>query len=291
MAEPLPIAYLNGTFLPLEEARIPALDRGFLFGDGVYEVIPVYAGTLFRLDEHLIRLAHSLHELRIPVPMDDAAWRTRFAELVDRNGGGDQSVYLQITRGADCGRDHLFPRDPKPTVFMMCARVEPMPQEVLERGASVITLEDIRWHRRDIKTTALVGNVLLRQQAADAGCAEAILIDRGKVTEGSATTVFIVRDGELITPPKTHDLLPGITRDLILELAGKHGLPFRESEIEAAALGEAEEIWIASSTREVVAVTRLDGHPVGDGRPGPVWAQMREWLQAYKRGLAFGAGA
>ncbi len=291
MAEPLPVAYLDGAFMALTEARVPALDRGFLFGDGVYEVIPVYAGTLFRLDEHLLRLAHSLRELRIPVPMTDAEWRARFHELIERNGGGDQSLYLQVTRGADRGRDHLFPRDPRPTVFMMCARLEPVPDEIMEHGASAVTLEDIRWHRRDIKTTALVGNVMLRQQAADAGCAEAILIDHGKVTEGSATTVFIVRDGELITPPKTHDLLPGITRDLILELAGRHALPFREGDITRAELAGADEIWIASSTREVVAITRLDGQPVGSGRPGPVWAKMRAWLQAYKRDLADGLQA
>ncbi|HET7307666.1 MAG TPA: D-amino acid aminotransferase [Gammaproteobacteria bacterium] len=286
MARPLATAYLDGDYLPLNEARISPLDRGFLFGDGVYEVIPVYAGRLFRFEEHLRRLAYSLGAIRLPDPYSAARWREVLDGLVARNGGGMQSVYLQITRGADAGRDHRFPTNVAPTVFALSQELAPVPEAWLTRGVAVITAEDIRWRRCDIKSISLLGNILLRQQAEDAGAAETILLCDGYATEGSSSTVFVITaDGKVRTPPKDNRLLPGITRDLILELARGVGLAYEEAEIPAADLVLFPEIWIASSSREVLAVTRLDGAPVGDGRPGPMWQQVHALFQQYKQNV------
>ncbi len=271
------IVYLNGEFLPLSQAKVSVLDRGFLFGDGVYEVIPAYGGKLFRLDQHLERLGQSLRGIRLDPPLAHAEWRRILTKLLQ--GSQDQSVYLQITRGAYATRDHAFPASIRPTVFAManpCPAARPEP-------AKAILCEDIRWQWCHLKTITLLANVLLRQQAIERGCQEAILVRSGKVTEGAASNIFIVSDGILVTPPKGPQLLPGVTRDLILELAAAHAVPHQEREIQAAELARAEEIWYTSSTRELVPIVELDGKPVGSGLPGEVFWRMYELFQAYKQ--------
>ena len=273
-------AYLNGVYAPLEETRVSVLDRGFLLGDGVYEVIPVYSGRLFRLDQHLARLETSLESVRIDNPHARAEWVELLQELVARNGGGDQALYLQVTRGA-AARSHAFPSGVSPTVFAMlnplATRDEPQPAKAVLRS-------DFRWGRCDIKTIALIGNVLLRQEAIDAGCLEAILVRDGNVTEGAATNVFVVQDDFIATPPKGPQLLGGITRDLVIELCLDADLPVVEAAISEAAIREADEVWVTSSTMEIVPIIELDGSPVGTGRPGPVWRKawsvLREFRQA-----------
>ncbi|MFA7095573.1 MAG: D-amino acid aminotransferase [Gammaproteobacteria bacterium] len=282
------IVYLNGEFLPKDEARVSVLDRGFLFGDGVYEVIPVYGGRLFRLEQHLDRLDQSLVGIRLANPHTRPEWRQIIGQLVELQGGGDQSVYLQVTRGAAPKRDHAFPADVRATVFAMSSPLTPNPPEVAQQGVAAITLEDIRWKYCHIKAVTLLANVLLRQQALDGGAVESILIRDGEVTEGAASNVFIVRAGELLTPPKGPFLLPGITRDLILELAAANGIPHREAAITEADLASAAEIWVTSSTREILPVTTLNGVPVGNGKPGPQWTRMAALFQAYKECLRSG---
>jgi D-alanine transaminase len=277
--------FLNGEFLPLEQARIPVMDRGFLFGDGVYEVIPVYGGRLFRLEEHLGRLDRSLRAIRIEPPHDHGEWREILERLIDTGDDRDRSVYLQVTRGADSKRDHAIPPGLRPTVFAMVSPI-PAPDPALqERGIGAVTREDIRWHRCDIKAVTLLAAVLLRQEAAEDGAMEAILVRDGLATEGAASNLFIVHDGVIVTPPKSPDLLPGITRDLVLELAAREGLAHREAPIAREQLEQADEVWLTSSTKEVMPVTRLDGRTLGDGRPGPVWRQMRDLYREHKEQL------
>lgn len=271
--------YLNGQYVARDAARISVFDRGFIFGDGVYEVIPVYGGRLFRFDEHMRRLEASLAAIGLDDPLDPARWREVLGGLL--NGTGDQWVYLQVTRG-EAARDHRFPDTPRPTVFAYAEPLVPPAPETLAQGVGAVTLEDFRWGRCDVKAISLLANVLARQQAREAGVAEAILVRDGRVTEGAASNVFVVRDGELLTPPKGRFLLPGITRDLILELAPAAGVPAREAPITKAQLADADELWLTSSTKEILPVTRLDGRPVGDGRPGEVFRRMYEAFQAYK---------
>jgi D-alanine transaminase len=272
-----PIVYLNGEFLPLSQAKVSVLDRGFLFGDGVYEVIPAYGGKLFRLEQHLARLEQSLRGIRLEPPLTPDEWREILNELL--KGEQDQAVYLQITRGAYPKRDHAFPDFIQATVFAM---VNPYPTGRPE-PAKAITCEDIRWQWCHLKTTNLLANVLLRQQAIERGCQEAVLVRDGLVTEGAASNIFVVTDGILATPPKGPKLLPGITRDLVLELAAAHGIASQEREIQASELFRAEEIWYTSSTRELVPIVEIDGKLVGDGRPGEVYWRMYELFQDYKR--------
>lgn len=279
--------YLNGEFGPLETARVSVLDRGFLFGDGVYEVIPAYGGRLFRCDHHLERLERSLREIRIPNPHTREEWCAIFSRLIEAGEGEDQSVYLQVTRGV-AKRDHAFPDHVVPTVFAMANPIVTLGVGVLEKGIDAVTRPDIRWARCDIKAVTLLANVLMRQEAKEEGAMEAILVREGLATEGAASNLFIVRDGTIITPPKGPRLLPGITRDLVLEIAGTHGLPYREADIPETELRLADEVWMTSSTKEVVPVTRLDGQPVGDGRPGPVWQRMYALYQDYKAALRTG---
>jgi len=276
--------YLNGEYLPLDKACVPVLDRGFIFGDGVYEVIPVYAGKAFRLQHHLQRLKNSMQAVRITNPHTDEEWNAIINEVVTRNNDGDQSIYLQITRGV-AHRDHRFPGDATPTVFVMSNLFDPVPKQQLENGVNAITLDDIRWQYCSIKSIALLPNILLRQQAVEQGAAEAILLRNGEVTEGAASNVFIVKDGIIITPPKTDCLLPGITRDLVVEQAHEHGLTVKEANIEQTELETADEIWLTSSTKEILPVTKLNGQPVGGGKPGTVWQQMYALYQAYKQTL------
>lgn len=283
------VVFLNGEFMPSSQAMISPLDRGFMFGDGVYEVIPVYGGRPFRLAEHLERLRGSLAGIRIESPYGDGKWREILQGVVDRNGEPEQSLYLQVTRGV-AKRDHAFPPATRPTVFVMSTPLLPVPAEIREHGVAAIVLDDIRWEYCHLKTTSLLPNVLLRQEAIDRGATEAILIRGGEATEGAASNLFVVLDGELVTPPKGPRLLPGITRDLVLEIACANDVPCRESNVRREDLALAQEIWLTSSTREILPVTRLDDRPVGTGVPGPVWRRMIDLYQDYKRAVSAGRG-
>jgi D-alanine transaminase len=286
LAEPLPTCYLNGEYLPLTEARISPLDRGFLFADGAYEVMPVYGGRPFRFAAHCARLRRSLHELRMEDPHTAEEWRAIIAELVSANGGGEQYVYWQVTRGAEHGRTHApLPQLPR-TVFAFCAPWPVTPPAVLEQGLACITANDTRWARCDIKSIALLANALLRQLSIDAGAGETILLRDGLLTEASASAVHALIDGELRTPPNSASILPGTTRGVIEELAARVQLPYRAVAVSETELRGATEIWLSAATREVVPVTRLDGGPVGSGRPGPVWRQIYNEMQRYKQELA-----
>ena len=271
--------YLNGEYLDRERARVSVFDRGFVFGDGVYEVIPAYGGRLFRFDAHMARLQASLQAIGLADPLAPAAWRGVLEELL--NGAGDQWVYLQVTRGP-APRDHRFPDAVRPTVFAYAEPLAAPDETVLTEGVAAITLEDFRWARCDVKSISLLANVLARQRAREAGVAEAVLVRDGELTEGAASNVFVVLDGELVTPPKNRFILPGITRDLVLELAGEVGIPAREAAITAADAGRAAEFWLTSSTKEILPVTRLDGRPVGDAVPGPCFARVYQAFQVYK---------
>lgn len=273
--------YLNGEFLPRAQARISVMDRGFLFGDGVYEVVPVFGGRCFRLDEHLDRLSYSLRETRIAEPLSRLQWQAVLERLVADYGGGDQMLYLQVTRGVAAEREHRFPDCP-PTVFAM-SRVLPALQEQAPAPIAAILLDDIRWQRCDIKSTSLLANVLMTQRVLDAGAGEAILVRDGRVLEGAASNVFAVVEDTLYTAPKDRHILAGITRDLIVELARQHGLAVREEALPPERLQGASELWISSSTRDIVPVTRLDGRPVGAGGVGPVFEQVWQWYRQFRR--------
>ena len=276
--------YLNGQFMPIEEARIPVLDRGFIFGDGVYEVIPVYSRRAFRLAEHLQRLQHSLGGIRLQNPHSDAEWTKLINELIARNAGEDQYLYLHITRGV-AKRDHAFPNPPvAPTVFMMSNPLTTPPAELLQSGVGAATAQDNRWLRCDIKAIALLPNVLLRQIAVDAGCAETILIrDDAFMTEGAASNIFVVKNGTLLAPPKDNLMLPGITYDVVLEIAAANGIPHQVRKVTKDEVFNADELLLTSSTKEVLAITRLDGKPVGNGKPGPMFARLYKLYQDFKR--------
>jgi D-alanine transaminase len=286
MAEPLPLCYLNGAYLALAEARISPLDRGFLYADAVYEVMPVYAGRPFRFPAHLERLARSLAGISMEDPHTREEWHTILGRLIERNGGGDQYVYWQVTRGAQSGRTHApLPQLPR-TVFAFCAPWPPAPPDLLERGVSCVTAADTRWARCDIKSTALLANVLLRQLSVDAAAAETILLRDGELTEASASAVHVVLGGEVLMPPNSHRILPGTTRSAVEEMAARTAIHCRVAPISEAQLRAADEIWISAATREVQPVTSLDGHPVGAGRPGPLWRRVHQELQRYKQELA-----
>lgn len=274
--------YLNGVFVSESEARVSVMDRGFLFGDGVYEVIPAYGGHLLRCDEHLNRLDASLGGIRMENPLGHRQWKEILGRLLSQSSEQNQYIYLQVTRGAEPVRDHLIPNDIEPTVMAMARPIKARKPEIEEQGVAAVTRDDIRWSRCDIKSVALLAAVLMRQEAEDEGATETILIREGKALEGSSTNLFIVRQELIITPPKGNLLLAGITRELVLELARESGLPCSEQAVNAAELETADEIWISSSTREVLPVTRLNGGQVGDGRPGPVWRQMNGLYQDYK---------
>ena len=289
----MPTVYLNGTFMPMEEACIPVTDRGFLFGDGVYEVIPAYGGRLFRLPHHLQRLQNSLDGIRLANPLENSEWENILNTLLAHNAeeagpNNDQAVYLQVTRGSAAKRDHSFPADIRPTVYAASNPIPDPDPQIARQGLAAVTLDDIRWKRCDIKATTLLANVLLRQQAVDQHAAEAILVHDGLATEGSASNLFVVKDGIILTPPKNECLLPGITRDLVLELAEKHALPCKETDIPLEQLLHADEIWITSSTREIVPITRLNNQPVGEGKPGRIWQAAIERYREYKDSVRIG---
>ena len=275
--------YLNGEFLPLADAGISPLDRGFLYGDGVYEVIPVYSRRAFRIDEHLARLQATLAGIQLSNPLATDDWKAVIAKLIEAAPWDDQSIYLQVTRGADNKRDHAFPpANVPPTAFAFASPLVTTPADVRARGVAAITVPDLRWSRCDLKVISLLANVLARQQAVDQGCAEALLIRDGFMKEGAASNIFIVKDGLLIAPPKTQLMLPGITYDVILELAQQHQQPLEVREISATELRAADEVWMTSSTKEVLAITTLDGEAVGNGKPGPVGERMWQWYQDFK---------
>ena len=279
-------AYLNGKFLPLGEARISPLDRGFLYADGVYEVVPVYSRIPFRMDEHLRRLQNSLDGIRLDNPHSADEWKAIMLRLIAEADFADQTVYLQITRGADNKRDQAFPKGVPPTVFLFTAPLIAPTAAQRENGVPIITAPDIRWGRCDLKTVALLANILTRQLSVDIGATETIMIRDGYVTEGSASNIFIVRNDIILAPPKDHQMLPGITYDIVLELAAKHGAPFEVRPIAEAEMRSADELWITSSTKEVLGISTLDGQPVGRGasagKPGPVTHRMHAWYGQFR---------
>jgi D-alanine transaminase len=286
VAEPLPLCYLNGTYLPLTEARISPLDRGFLYADAVYEVMPVYRGRPFRFAAHAERLARSLAGISMEDPHTHEEWHAILGTLIERNGGGDQYVYWQVSRGAELGRTHApLPHIPR-TVFAFCAPWPQPPGDLAARGVGCVTATDTRWARCDIKSTALLANVLLRQLSVDAAAAETILLREGELTEASASAVHVVLGGEVLMPPNSQRILPGTTRGAVEEMAARAGISCRAQAISEAQLRGADEVWISAATREVQPVTVLDGHPIGSGRPGPLWRRVYEELQRYKQELA-----
>ena len=274
--------YLNGQYMPIAEARVSPMDRGFLFGDGAYEMIPVYSRQPFRLREHLARLQRTLDGIRLDNPLSVDEWEAIILRIVAENAPEDQSIYLQVTRGAAPERNHAFPQGVAPTVFVMTSPLVPPSAAQLARGVACVSAVDFRWHRCDLKTVSLLANCLLRQEAVDAGCAETILFRDGFLTEGSASNIFVVKDGVLLAPPKNHLMLTGITYDVVLELAAKHGQAVEVRDISEAEVRAADELWITSSSKEVLPVTALDGQPVGSGRPGPLGQAMHDWYQAFK---------
>lgn len=279
-------AYLNGQFLPLAEARISALDRGFVFGDGIYELVPVYSKKPFRLDEHLRRLQASLDGIRLTNPHGMAEWRDLILRLIDLQDFADQSLYIQVTRGTPIQgqppRDHAFPQGVPPTVFMFSQPLVTASPEQKAAGVCAVTAADNRWLRCDIKAISLLPNILLRQQAVDADCAETVMLRDGFLTEGAASNIFVVKNGVMLAPPPSSLILTGITYDVVLELAEAHGIPRQVRAISEAEVRAADELWMTSSTKEIMAIVKLDGVPVGAGVPGPLAQQMDALYQSFK---------
>ena len=284
----LPTVFLNGHYMPLEEAHISPLDRGFIFGDGVYEVIPFYDGKALRLTEHLKRLQRSLDELEIANPYSLAQWEQHIGALVIKNNGGNIGVYIQITRGV-AKRDFPPPKGLTQTVFMMANPLATPKHEVYEKGISCVSLDDNRWLRCNIKATALLGAVMLKHQSNQEGADEALLFRDGYLTESSASNIAAVKNGVILCPPMDNLILPGITYELMIELAQKAGMPLQIRRVSRREVKSADELWIMSSTKEVVPITMLDGKPVGhglnSGKPGPIFAIMYALFQDYKRDL------
>ncbi|MBF0264851.1 MAG: D-amino acid aminotransferase [Gammaproteobacteria bacterium] len=279
------VVFLNGEFMPISEAKVSVLDRGFIFGDGVYEVIPAYGGNLFRFSEHIQRLNNSLAGIRLPLSKSENDWLQIITDLIQKNEGLDQSIYLQITRGV-AARDHGFPKfGSGPTIFAMSNPLYPQPEKIKETGVVAVTLVDNRWSNCHIKAISLLANILLRQEALEQQAQEAILIKEGHATEGAASNLFIVKDHVIKTPAKSSELLPGITRDLIVELANANNISLEEGEILESELLTADEIWLTSSTKEILPVTKLNDQLVANGRPGQMWSRMMKLYQAYKEGL------
>ncbi|MCX7149487.1 MAG: D-amino acid aminotransferase [Rhodocyclales bacterium] len=279
--------FLNGQWLPADEARVSVMDRGFLFGDGVYEVIPVYSRQVFRLEQHLARLQQSLDGIQIANPHRPEEWIGFVTQLAGQAEWEDQSIYIQVTRGPMAVRNHAFPSEIKPTVVLLAEPMSPPPASQREQGIAAVSAADIRWLRCDLKTTSLLANCLLRQLAVSAGCVETVLFRDGFLTEGSASSIFVVKDSVLLAPIKNHLMLPGITYDVVLELAAQHGLPHEVRDITEGETRAADELWMCSSTKEVLPIVTLDGRAVGSGvgaggTPGPLFAQMYAWYQEFK---------
>ncbi|HEY2928107.1 D-amino acid aminotransferase [Piscinibacter sp.] len=280
------LCYLNGEFMPLNQAKVSVLDRGFIFGDGVYEVVPVYGRKLFRFDEHLARLDRSLGKVRIGNPHARSEWLALARRLVAAQAAEDQLVYLQITRGV-AWRDHVMPADIEPTVFMMATPMKPPTAEQRHHGVACVTARDFRWERADIKSVSLLGNVLARQMSADHGALETVMFRDGFLTEASASNVWVVHEGALLGPPKSEHVLEGIRYELLRELCEEEGIAYNLRPIPETEVLAADELMLSSATKEVLAVTTLDGDPVGHGalrgKPGPVYARL---IEAYQRAKA-----
>lgn len=280
--------YLNGDFIPKDDAHVSVLDRGFLFGDGVYEVIPVYGGKPLRLAEHLQRLQNSLDGIHLANPYSQTEWKTLIEEQIQRNESAEQSLYLQVTRGAADKRDHAFPEQVNHTVFLMSSPILDLPNVDTVKGARAITLEDIRWQLCHLKTVALLGNVLLKQEAINRGYDECVLVRDGFATECSASNVFLIKDNVLVTPPKSNHLLPGITRDLVVDVAEAKGLTVEQRPIAEAELANADELWFTSSTKAIVPIVSLNDKPVGNGEIGEMWQRVRNYYGEYIEQLKAG---
>ena len=273
--------FLNGEFMPMEEARVPVLDRGFIFGDGIYELVPVYSRAPFRLEGHLARMERSLSEVKIANPYSRAEWTKIIEQMIDKQSFDDQGVYWQITRGV-AKRDHAFPKNVQPTVFMMSNPLVNPSKEVVENGGKAVTAPDFRWHRCDLKTISLIGNCMLRQLSAEEGAVETILFRDGRLTEASASNAYIVKNGVIATPPKDNLILPGITLDVVFDIVKRGNLPMEVREITRAEVFGADEVWVSSSSKEVVAVVDLDGKTIGTGKPGPVFRKAWQLYQDFK---------
>lgn len=282
------IVFLNDQYLPVGQAKVSVLDRGFLFGDGVYEVIPVFGSKPLRESAHLQRLANSMQRVGLDNPYSENEWSELFQNLIEKNPGDDRAIYLQVTRGHYAVRDLGVSEKHKLTVFIMVMPVTSIDIAVIEKGIHAVTVDDFRWHACDIKSISLIANVMLRQKAADAGVDDAILVRDGFATEGTASNLFIVKDNVIITPPKSNLLLPGITRDLVVELAEKNNISCDVRNISEDELKSADEIWLTSSTKEISPVVELNGSSVGEGKAGDCWRLMINYYQMYKQDLRSG---
>jgi len=280
------ICFLNGEYLPLRDAKVSVLDRGFIFADGIYEVIPAFSGIPFRLEHHLKRLEKNLQSIKITNPYTMVEWHKIFSDIISNNNylDTDCSLYIQVTRGV-AKRDHVFPENSSPTIFVMLNPMPPASLEKLEKGLTVITRQDIRWQYCNIKSISLLGNIMLKQEAAENNADETVLIRDGNVTEGSSSNIFIVKDGVIKTPFKDNKLLPGITRDLIVEITQKQKLACEETTVTEKDLFDADEVWLSSSLKEVSPVCIINGKPVADGKPGKHWRNMYHLFQDYKATL------
>jgi D-alanine transaminase len=280
------LCYLNGEYVSLRDAKVSVLDRGFIFGDGIYEVVPVYGRKLFRFDEHMARLTRSLGKIRMENPFDRAGWLERCRRLVAAQTVDDQLVYLQVTRGV-AWRDHVMPADIEPTVFMMATAMKPATAEQRHHGVACVTARDFRWERGDIKSISLLGNVLARQMSADHGAIETIMFRHGCLTEASASNVWVVHEGAVLGPPKSEHVLEGIRYDLIRDMCEEEGIAYNLRPIPEAEVLTADEVMLSSATKEVLPVTTIDGDPVGHGalrgKPGPVYARLHEAYQRAKK--------
>lgn len=273
------MAYLNGDFIPLEKAKISTQDRGFLFGDGVYEVIPVYGKHIFTLTEHLERLKHSLAATQIINPLTDSEWLQLLDKIVHLHPWQNQYLYIQVTRGTQIQRDHLPDADLTPTLYIYSNELKPLADDIFENGIKVITLEDIRWLRCDIKAITLLPNIMLKMAAQQQGAQDAILIKPdGQVAEGTSNNVFIVKNNTLMTPPNSTQILPGITRSVVLKLAQDHQIELIEKPLHQIDLETADEIWLTSSTKNAVPITQLNDTPIGNGRPGQIWQLFQDYF-------------
>ena len=286
MSEPFPICYLNGEYLPIDEARISPFDRGFLYSDGAYEVMPVYGGRPFRFGAHAQRLTRSLSEIRMDDPHTREEWHEIIAKLIAPNGWMDQYVYWQVTRGAERGRNHAPLPNVSRTVFAFASPFPVTPPAVIEQGVACVTAQDTRWARCDIKSVSLLANVLLKQLAVDANASETILLRDGELMEASSSAVHVVINGEIRSPPHSRKILPGTTRGVVEELADRLGIAHRNVRVTESELRNAEEIWLTAAVREMSAVTTLDGRPVGGGKPGQCFKRVRDALDRYKAELA-----
>jgi D-alanine transaminase len=274
-------AFLNGEYLPLEECRVSVLDRGFIYGDGVYELLPVYKNNAFYLAQHLKRLQRSMSEIKVESPYDNSEWQTLINNLIQQSDHDDLAIYIQVTRGV-APRDHVFPQATQATVFAMANPLPIIPNEYLENGVDLITSNDIRWQRCDIKSISLLANILAKQEAAEASAVEAIMIRDDHALEGSASNLFLVRDGVVYTHPKDNLILPGISRDFILELLEELGIECKQQRIPKDWLYSADELWITSSSKEVLAATKIDQKIVADGKPGELWRKTYNLYQKRK---------